>query len=288
MSSSTIKPKPLPGKHDRDFKKRRETQQTSQRGILHDSNHSDGSEQDGFTTVQSKKAAQKSARGITDSRRYALEATRVTSGAGSKLSGAVQEMCWHDGMTTGLKPSDFQLGEVVAAPHIVPNLDSGASGKEFFPCYLGPLCGKLRPHIIVAKFSDSLLAIPAYKHGGRGVSNKSAVVAENAFFLKQSTTPQYKIKSLEGVSPDRILNVTHNPRDGALIYTTKITTLEYAYPMGKIGLGMLDDPSRDRLLREVSLRLRLGQRDISKQAEELRRWRGVDELNDATADLSIW
>ena len=68
-----------------------------------------------------------------------------------------------------VKSSEFEVGDIVLAPHIEPSYDRFADST---PSKLGALHVKQRFMIIICKMTDHIIALPLYTHNKTGLAGK--------------------------------------------------------------------------------------------------------------------
>ena len=188
-------------------------------------------------------------------------------------------------ISTSSKYNDFNLGQIVIVPHLVPSLDSNiaANDQAAVWSWVGPLCVKRRPAVVVAIYQDRMVVLPMYTHNKNGVANKSPSVQELALHLVAGEigveTPR-----------DRVLTCDTLPFGNtcgtSIVYATDPYSVSYGWPLGIQYSGRLDEPSTSRLLSEYAWYQEASKMDIGRQREFIRSKRLTVSTNAITAGMA--
>ncbi len=162
----------------------------------------------------------------------------------------------------------FHAGQMIWAPHIVPNLDPNAledDAEIALAGKMGALCAKFRPMIVLAKFADHLVAVPCFTHKGTGWNHEARMANDNAFYLRSAGD---RSKEWDVIDKAKVLVTEHKVKLGAVTYVDKPCVVLYKYQIRTAGERLYDE-SFQRLLSSHNELMIQGQ-NFDKQDERLR------------------
>lgn len=156
-------------------------------------------------------------------------------------SGSVVDHKLDHGYSTDYTGQDFECGDIIWAPHVVPSLNKNnliGSESTGYIKNTGPVSGKNRPCIILAKFSDHSICIPLFTHSGSGqagLRNLPGSIGEQSMLLTHAQEVQNGY--WDGARPSDFL-VVEGPfkaKEGCVAHIGEPVMIQYQYPISKSG-----------------------------------------------------
>lgn len=220
---------------------------------------------------------------------FMANSVAAPSNAQSRRTGATQRMYFH-GKKSNLRPSDFNIGDVISAPHAVPNLDGQMTEDNQAHVHskiTGPMCVKFRPMIIIGIFETHLICIPLMTNSGSYLDNVRPWQKLEAIWLcgwgGKNQVP-------DGTPEEKLLVCDKAHAKPSVVYPSQPCTIMLNYQIDKYSYGSIRPHDVTTLLNLYDFLHRTLMRiPYQKHEAELKRYwvdQGKEAANDAVAQMS--
>ncbi|KAI9720089.1 MAG: hypothetical protein M1828_005817 [Chrysothrix sp. TS-e1954] len=161
---------------------------------------------------------------------------------------------------------NFKVGDIIRTPWHAPNLNERSvfdGAETAYSSITGPICAKMRPAIIIAKFESHAVTVPVFSHGGRGPSHEASKLGCLALRNQDSIASSEDIRL-------NLVSIDFRSSKNSVVYLCKPVALEWASPIER--LGKLDDRSLKSMTRTFTTFLGIGVLSIREQNEAFARY----------------
>ena len=195
----------------------------------------------------------------------------------SRIHGSVADHTFGRNFSTSHTSEDFECGDLIFAPHVVPSLDrKNLVGSEAvgYTMKTGPVSGKSRPYVSLAKFRNHCIAIPFYTHSGNGCSKLPPSIKEQCMPLMNAQEVEFGYWNSINPYGYLVAEPPFQTRENSSAHVGEPVMIDYRYPIERV--GRVEDESLVRLFHRFQTILQSGTGRIQyllsrKKAEQAER-----------------